>query len=110
MKAFNIGDTAYIVRHCPFWPTPEESKAIEDSGDQVIEVAYRKERDDIFTSLSKAIAFARRAYRGDFWGRAEVFEARLSNPYREDGIPGERIKRSALEWEPTGEYECLIEK
>jgi len=107
MKHYNIGDTAYIVRHTPWWPSDEEKAKLEADGRCVIDEAYSRERDEVFPSLVKAIAHARKVRKSSFWGIAEVFEARLTNPYSGD-IPDHRIKRSALAWAPTGEYECEV--
>jgi hypothetical protein len=110
-REYNIGDTAYVVRHCPYWPSEEEKAALEAKGRAAIEEAYHREQEELFDSLSRAVAFARKAAKKSFWGLAEIYEARLTNPYREDGISDERIKRSALVWEEIdGGYKCEIEK
>lgn len=109
-RDYKIGDTAYIVRHCPFWPSDAEKALIESSGKQVIDVAYEKEQEEVIPSLVKAVSFARRAAKGDFWRRAEVFEARLVNPYA-DVLPDHLLKPSARTWEPIeGGYECEIQR
>lgn len=109
MKTFNIGDTAYAVRHCPFNPTEKEKEEILRHR-EIVDEAYDHEEERIFESLSKAIAFARKVVRSDFWGFATVFEAKLVNPYS-DEIPDCLLKPSARRWRQIeGGYECEIER
>jgi hypothetical protein len=110
LKGFKIGDTAYMVRHTPWYPSKEEKEKLEAEGEEIIQIAYNKEENELFTSLSKAIQFARKIVKTDFWGCATVYEARLVNPYSED-VPDWQLKRTALRWEQIeGGYECEIER
>lgn len=109
-KVYQIEDVAYVVKHCPFWPSEAEKVAIEARGSQVIDEAESRIERTVIETLPAAIRFARKAVKGDFWGLVTVYEARLVNPYSDD-IPNHRIKRSALEWEQIeGGYECEIER
>ena len=104
---FTIGETGFVVRHTPWRPTPEEVAKIESDGSQPIEEAYRRERLSVFRQLTKAVKFARRAIKTDYFGVAEITECTLVNPYPE--IPDCRIRREALEWKPVpGGYEAEI--
>jgi hypothetical protein len=106
---YNIGDIAFIVRHCPFWPDEKEVEAFEASGSCIVDVAHGRVEEKVFGSLVRAIAFAKKAAKKDFWKSCEVFEVKLVNPYW-PYLADHRVKRSALEWEKLdGGYECDIE-
>lgn len=103
---YQIGDTAYIVDYCPE-PTNEQADA--DNFDCAWWQLDHTE-EEVFPSLVKAIAFARKAAKTSIFGVVEVYEAVLSNPYKGE-FPDWMVKQSALRWQKLeGGYECEINR
>lgn len=103
INGFEIGDVAYIVEHCPE-PTTEQA---EDDSFDVVCWQMEKTVQEVFPTLVRAIAFARKAVKASIFGVIDIWEAELVNPYRSE-IPDWQIKRTALKWQKNGGYECEV--
>jgi hypothetical protein len=69
---FRIGETVYLVEHTPFAPTGPDNV-----DNPFIEQAYKHTRTDVLSNLPRAIAFARRAVKADFFGEVTIREATI---------------------------------
>ena len=102
---FEIGDTAYIVEHCPEPPADQDPNS-----DDLTWWEHDHSESVVFASLPKAISFTRKVVKTSMFGEVDIYEAVLTNPYR-DEYPDWMVKRSALVWKKVeGGYECAIRR